>query len=81
MSDGNWMMGCVVLSHCDLCPTSHCSLKTIYCRRCKPAVVELEMVGGQNREERWRGCRNERLKDGYETVLITRKKRKGSMEG
>lgn len=27
MSDGNWMMGSVVLSRCDLWPTAHCSLK------------------------------------------------------
>lgn len=43
------MTGSVVLSHCDLCSTSHCSLKTIYCHCCKPA--EVEMDGGQNRKE------------------------------
>lgn len=48
MSDGNWMTGCVVLSHCDLCSTSHCSLKTIYCHHCKPAQVEMD--GGQKRK-------------------------------
>lgn len=35
MSDGNWVMVCVVLSHCDLCSTSNCSLKTIHCHRRK----------------------------------------------
>lgn len=32
------------------------------------------MVGGQNGKQRWRDGRNERLKDGYEAVLIIRRK-------
>lgn len=37
MGDGNWVMVCVVLSRCDLCSTSHCSLKTIHCH-CRKLV-------------------------------------------
>lgn len=62
MSDGNWMTGCVVLSHCDLCSTSHCSLKTIYCQCCKLAGGEND--GGQNKKEMmWEG-RKEVRKEG-----------------
>lgn len=67
---------------------SVCSLKTIYCHCCKPA--EVEMDGGQNKKEngertrgrkqRWGGCRNEKVKDGNETVLVIREKREGSMD-
>lgn len=37
MSDGNWVMVRVVLSRCDLCSTSHCSLKAIHCH-CRKLV-------------------------------------------
>ena len=70
MSDGNWMTGCVVLSHCDLCSTSHCSLKTIWCQRRKPAGAETD--GGRNGKENGERAEEGRS-DGDEVTLKERK--------
>lgn len=38
------MMGSVVLSHCDLWPTSHCSLKSADCHRRRRQPRQAEWV-------------------------------------
>lgn len=76
MSDGNWMMGCVVLSHCDLCPTSHCSLKTVYCHCCKPR--EGEWLEGKRdwgtMREYWEGGWKDKCRGKKEAVRWDRTK-------
>jgi len=57
MSDGNWMTGLAVTSLSDLCSTSHCSLKTIYCQWCKP--TEAQTNGEQNRKKNGKRMRDE----------------------
>lgn len=48
------MTGCVAASRCDLCSTSACSLKTIYCHCSKPGEEMRVRENGKRagREER-----------------------------